>query len=84
MREGNKIKVWFDGGSRAASSKTGYGGLIYVNDKKVRTVHEFIGAETNNAAELAGLQQGLWSLKFVSRGEFADFGGESLDCGNFR
>ena len=65
-KEGNKIKVWFDGGSRAASSKAGYGALIYVSDKKVRTVHEFIGAETNhcNAPGPSGI--GFQDLKLVA------------------
>ena len=65
-KEGNKIKVWFAGGSRAASSKAGYGALIYVSDKKVRTVHEFIGAETNhcNAPGPSGI--GFQDLKLVA------------------
>src|SRR3989339_1726799 len=55
----NKFKLYTDGGARGNPGPAAIGGVLYHNDKKIKTFSALIGKTTNNQAEYQALIKGL-------------------------
>lgn len=59
----DNLEVYTDGASRGNPGQSGYGFLIYSNNKLVEKKYGFLGKKTNNQAEYIALLEAVKSIK---------------------